>query len=127
MRGKKGLTTVLAVLLALLTAYGAAGTVSLLRPREASGAVEILQYGRLLYRVDPGSEADRGDIVIECENGTNTVRVDGEGVRVVYADCPDRCCVKAGLLTRGMPLVCVPHGLVVRCAQEEDGTDAVSY
>lgn len=127
MRGRKGLTALLAVLLAGLAVYGAVGTFSLFRERDAAEAVEILQYGKLLYRVYPAQETDARDIVISSHSGTNTVRVSGEGVRVIYADCPDQTCVKAGLLTKGMPLICVPHGLVVRSAAAEEDVDGISY
>ena len=49
-------------------------------------------------------------------------------VRVTESDCPDRREVAEGEISRrGQSLICLPHRLIVRIAQEGGETDASTY
>jgi hypothetical protein len=55
----------------------------------------------------------RGDLLIE---------VDGEHIRVVEADCPDKVCIGMGKKSRpGEVIVCMPNRVIIRV--EEDTRD----
>ena len=71
-----------------------------------------------------GEEVDRVDLTkvtepyyidIDTGNGRNIVQVSPGAIAVVYADCPDQICVHQGQLTGGgIPIVCMPHRLVIQ-------------
>ena len=59
--------------------------------------------------------------------GACAVEVGPEGARFIEADCPDRLCVRTGLLTRpGQTAACVPNGVTVTILGETE-LDAISY
>ncbi|MCM1102428.1 MAG: NusG domain II-containing protein [Clostridium sp.] len=78
--------------------------------------VEVLQDGNVLYRFDLDHASD-GAYVVEYEGGSNTILIrDGE-IRVSEADCPDQTCVQMGILrSESLPIVCLPHRLIIRFA-----------
>ena len=96
---------------------------------ETGEQVEILLDGRLVRRV----RLSQDDVIlVEGEDGYNRVVVAGGQVYVEAADCPDQTCVRMGpLRSRALPIVCLPHGLVVRFAQDaaapSDDLDALTY
>lgn len=48
------------------------------------------------------------------------------GVRVAWADCPTRDCVRTGLITRsGQSIVCLPAGIIVHLEGGGAGPDTV--
>ena len=57
--------------------------------------------------------------LVEGEGGSNLVLIQPGRVRVESADCPDQICVLQGWLPdSGLPIVCLPHHLVIQL--EED-------
>lgn len=88
-----------------------------LRSRPADSA-EVLRQGAVLFRIDlrPGAPSRRFRVPAPG-GGFNELLAEGGRVRVIDADCPGRDCVKMGWLrSSSMPLVCLPHGLMVRFA-----------
>ena len=68
-----------------------------------------------------------GAYAIEGRTGTVIVQASDGEVWVASADCPDRLCVRSGLVRPGRPVVCAPNGVSVRCAiGSGGGLDAVS-
>ena len=56
------------------------------------------------------------------------IEISPDGVRVTESDCPDRREVAEGEISkRGQSLICLPHRLIVRIAQEGGETDASTY
>lgn len=103
----------------LLLAAAAVGTWFVLRPSE-SRIVEIVQDGEVLYTIDLATAEDQ-TIVVEYsgESGenadTNTIEISGGEIRVREADCPDQTCVQMGkLYSESLPIVCLPHKLIIR-------------
>lgn len=44
----------------------------------------------------------------------NTIQISDGSVRMIYADCPDKICVKTGSISHsGQSIVCAPHKIVV--------------
>ena len=84
--------------------------------------------GKIYQRVSLGENGPKLEIkVLE-----NTVEIDRNRVRMSYADCPDKDCVRQGWISRpGQMIVCLPNRLIIKIEsdkllQEED-VDAVSF
>lgn len=70
--------------------------------------------GREYRRVDLSKVKEPYVIEIETVYGRNTVLVEPGAISVSSADCPDKICVHQGRLTgAGIPIVCMPHRLVI--------------
>ena len=64
------------------------------------------------------------DCVYRISDG-NTIEISGSIVRMTYADCPDKICVKTGAISQsGHSIVCAPHKVVVLIT---GGNDRRSY
>ena len=67
------------------------------------------------------------------DGGENRVEVRSGSIGIVSADCPDRLCVRQGFLDApGIPIVCLPHRLVIRLRpadtpQASEDFDIISY
>ena len=47
----------------------------------------------------------------------NIIEISGGSVRMIYADCPDKICVRTGAISRsGQSIVCAPHRVVITIA-----------
>ena len=110
-----------AVTLLLLLLSGAAAYYSYNR-KNTDKIAYIYQDDNLLYTIDLNAVKDPYTIEISCEEGTNTVEVHSGKIGVVSADCPDKTCVKTGFIGNGMvPVICVPHGLMIVVRDESGG------
>ncbi len=86
----------------------------------------VEQDGQEVYRLPLGEETA---VEVFWEDGCNVVSVDGRGVWISYADCPDRICVRQGkIFGGGQSIVCLPHRLVVYLegAAGEETLDAMT-
>ncbi|MCM1024835.1 MAG: NusG domain II-containing protein [Roseburia sp.] len=108
----------------------------LLRPREANFAcvAEIYQDGKLLTRISLDEVPESYTFTITgTKGGENQVEVRPGGIGIVSADCPDGLCVRQGFLSApGIPIVCLPHRLVIQVRPADDETvsgeiDIISY
>ena len=70
----------------------------------------------------------KGIIPISTENGgENRVWVQEDLVFMDSANCPDQTCVKQGVIKDGtVPIVCLPHKVIVRIEGGESGLDAAN-
>ncbi len=82
--------------------------------------VEIVQDGELLYTFDLNGAEDK-DIRISAPDGSyNLVQIQNGTICISEADCPDQTCVSMGALKSDyLPIVCLPHKLIVRFAEDE--------
>ncbi len=65
--------------------------------------------------------------VVECEEGANTVVVQGEGVHIENANCKGGDCMKQGTIyDQGRLLVCLPHRLIVEIVPLDGSPDTPS-
>lgn len=111
------LGVVIAVFVASVTA-----TLVILSPKDKDSAVyvEILRDNEVVCTLNLSEEGDRS-FRIECENGWNEIALKDGEIRVSDADCPDRTCVKSGYLRHEhLPVVCLPHRLVIRFAEDDE-------
>ena len=101
------------------------GSVLVLQKSESS-IVEIVQDGEVLYRLDLLAYKESETIEIEYNGGKNTVLIENGKICMSHADCPDQTCVKMGWLeSSALPIVCLPHHLVIQFADHNDTVDGV--
>lgn len=103
------------VILALLLAAVASAVWILLQGQGTDSPVaRITRNGTQLEEIDLSQVDEPCSFVLEDENGFNTVLVEKGRIRISAADCPDQICVKQGWISDGaVPIVCLPHKLVV--------------
>ncbi len=123
MRDKKvRLVLAACVLLALLSGIL---TLFSLRPSPKDSVV-ITVDGEVIYE-GSATESSPRRFTVNCADGENVVLIDEHGVKVESANCPDRACVKMGYLkSANLPIVCLPHRLVISFSGASDELDAVS-
>ena len=70
----------------------------------------------------------KGIIPISTPNGgENRVWVQEDLVFMDSANCPDQTCVKQGVIKDGtVPIVCLPHKVIVRIEGGKTGLDAAN-
>ena len=109
----------------LIFAAGIAGSIVVLNAPKKNTVI-IKSDGKILYTLDLSSEPDR-TFEIKTDRGENTVEIKDGKIRVLSADCPDKTCVRMGWLeSSAMPIVCLPHKLVIEFAENDDGVDAIT-
>lgn len=98
--------------------------------RRSEGRVaEVVQNGVVIRRIDLDRVTQEYEFTVEWpEGGSNVVLVQPGRICVKDADCPDRVCVGMGWLEdQAMPIVCLPHRLIIRLAESNDAArDAVA-
>lgn len=106
-------------IIAAVFLIGAVGSILVLTA-QPKNTVRIVSDGEVLYTVDL-STAEDATFVINRGGQHNSVEIKDHKIRVSEADCPDQTCVKMGWLkSSSMPIVCLPHSLVIEFT---DGTD----
>ncbi len=81
--------------------------------------VEIVQNGTVLYTFDLNDTQDQIIRISAPDGGYNLVQIQNGTVCIAEADCPDQTCVKMGTLQSDyLPIVCLPHKLIVRFAED---------
>lgn len=92
-----------------------------LRPSESS-FIEIIQDGKVIEKLDISKEEDRVFRIESDDGGWNEIKIEKGTILISDADCPDRTCVKTGALrSAGVPIVCLPHKLVIRYSDDGEG------
>ena len=110
---------------AVIFAAGVIASVIILNAPKKNN-VQIKSGGRVLYTLDLSQEPDRS-FEIKTDSGSNTVEIKDGRIRVSAADCPDKTCVRMGWLdSSAMPIVCLPHDLVIAFTDADGGVDAIS-
>lgn len=116
---------IMIILLAVILIAGAVGCVLVLSAPPKS-LVQIKSGDKVLYVLDLSREPDRV-FTVEAYGGSNVIEIKDGRIRVQSADCPDKTCVRMGWLdSAAMPVVCLPHHLVIAFTDGEDGVDAVA-
>ena len=82
--------------------------------------VEIVQDGKVLYTFDLNTAENREIRIPSADGGFNLIVIQDGTICISEADCPDQTCVKTGKLqSEYLPVVCLPHKLIVRFAEDE--------
>ena len=85
-----------------------------------STIVEVVQDNKVIYTFDLSKEKDRIIRVDYRDGGWNDIKIENGTICICDADCPDHTCVKTGVLrSEQIPIVCLPHRLVIRFADKE--------
>ncbi|MBR1824052.1 MAG: NusG domain II-containing protein [Ruminococcus sp.] len=114
----KGVKICLAAVIALFIAVATA-SYFILRPSEST-MVEIVQDNKVLYTFDLSKEPNRTFRIDYSGGGWNEITIENGQITVSDADCPDKTCVKTGVLrSETIPIVCLPHKLIVRFCDGE--------
>ena len=116
---------ILIAVAAVIFAAGVIASVIVLNAPKKNN-VQIKSGGKVLYTLDLSQEPDRS-FEIKTDSGSNTVEIKDGRIRVSAADCPDKTCVRMGWLdSAAMPIVCLPHDLVIAFTDADGGVDAIS-
>lgn len=115
---------ILIAVAAVIFAVSAVLTFIFFRDRKTDGEsvmVEILQDNKVIYTLDLAKEEDRTFRIESADGGWNDVTIEDGQISITDADCSDRTCVKTGRLrSEYVPIICLPHKLVIRYADGED-------
>lgn len=77
--------------------------------------IEIVQDNRVLYTFPYPTQGTQTFRIETADGGWNEVTVRDGSICISDANCPDQTCVKMGLLaSETLPIVCLPHKLVIR-------------
>ena len=113
------------IVIILLFVAGIVGSALVLTAPSGS-RVRILSDGEEVYTADLRLAEDT-TFDIPYQGHINTVEIKDHRIRVRDADCPDQTCVHMGWLSSAsMPIVCLPHKLVIEFTDGADDVDAVT-
>ena len=92
----------------------------------AKSQIRVVSNGETVYAADLNHTADT-TFDVRYEDHINTIEIRDRQIRVLSADCPDQTCVHMGWLkSASMPIVCLPHKLVVEFTDDDQNIDAVT-
>lgn len=128
LKDKKGLCLTLIVLAVFLASAAAIWMQA--RSSSIGKTAAIYQDGRLLRRISLTDETEDSSVTIKSSSGGyNTIRIAGGKIGITAADCPDKLCVKMGMISStGCPISCLPHKLVIQIedTKEDSPIDATT-
>lgn len=108
------------ILFCVIVVFAVSAAISLymLRPTNNKKVV-VIRDNTELYSFDLSTAKDE-KIRIDYENGGyNIIEIKDGEIRISEADCPDKTCVKTGILKfEEMPVVCLPHHLILRFSDD---------
>lgn len=112
------------IALALLAALAAAVMVWRPAPKEA-GTVRIYIDSELRNELPLNKN---GRYTFENGGAINEIEINDGRVRMINANCADRCCVRQGAIRyQSETIICLPHRFVVELADgPESGLDAIA-
>jgi len=91
-----------------------------------AGSANIYKDGVLTESVNLASVKESYTIDILGNSGFNMLEVELGRIRVLEADCPDGICKRQGWVSGGLiPIVCLPHRLVITFEGGTAGVDAI--
>ena len=109
----------------LIGAVAVSAAVLLLQGRGTRASVaRITRDGVLLEEIDLTKTQAPFSFLLEDGRGRNLISVEQGRIRVSEADCPDQICVDQGWISDGtVPIVCLPHRLMIQIVGGEEGLD----
>lgn len=92
------------------------------------GVAKIYQHGVLIKEIALDKvEVGFSFTVATDSGGTNTISVERGRIRISAASCPDQVCVNQGWIADGtVPVVCLPHGLIIEIVGGGEAFDAAA-
>lgn len=110
-------TKYLILITALLLALCIGLSAFLLWPREPGKQAEIISGNQRIRTVDLSKSTTF--TVEAASGGSNTIEVKDGKIAVISATCPDHICMEFGWCDSGMPIVCLPNGLIINFPSEQ--------
>ncbi len=113
----------------LLLAVAACAGFLLLRPRgEDHPVARVTLDGELVEEIDLTTVEKPFSFPVNSRSGGyNTVLVEPGRISVSEADCPDQICVRQGRISDGtVPIVCLPHKLMIEIVGGGEALDAAA-
>ena len=107
----------------ILLLVGIVGSIFVLQQPDTQ-IVEIVQDGEVLYQFDLEQASDQ-TIEVQYEGRVNTIEIKGHRIHMLAAECPDQTCVHMGWLDSSVPIVCLPHHLVIQFAENGNALDGM--
>ena len=93
----------------------------------APATAQITQDGVVISEIDLFGVSEPYSFVITCADGENHVEVRNGEIRIASATCPDGVCVQNGWSGGGsLPIVCLPHKLVITFVKTAASVDGMS-
>ena len=87
----------------------------------------IYADGELIREIDLSAVTEGYTFSVETPYGVNEIQVEPGDIRVTASDCPDGVCIHSGWLAKsGLPIVCLPHRLVIQLENASGGLDSVT-
>lgn len=118
-------TLILILVLALL--LFAALAYFLLRTPAQGHIARVYVDGELWLEADLDAVRKPSTVPLETPWGKNTLEIEPGRIRVSDADCPDGICVQTGWTSdSALPIVCLPHRLVIVLESEEAVADTAA-
>ena len=77
--------------------------------------VTVISDGQIVAVLDLSEDTE---LTVPYRDGYNTVSVKDGNVSVTEATCPDRCCMKYGAKSSGLPIICLPNRLVLQFSEQ---------
>ena len=114
--------TILAILLAAAAALWHQTRSDPADGLETAGTKTALLYqnGQLLRRIPLTKDADNTFTIESDGGGSNTIQVAHGKIGIIDADCPDKLCVKMGMVSSAAyPISCLPHRLVIQIEDDK--------
>ncbi|APF27243.1 hypothetical protein NPD7_2725 [Clostridium sporogenes] len=100
---------------------------------KSENAVAIIkQNGKIIEKIDLSKVKEKKELKINYNDkdhkGYNIIEIDKGSVRFIDADCPDKVCIKSGVLKKpGETAACLPHKLIITIEKSDKEVDEVSY
>ncbi len=117
-------TTTLVLIFALLLVISAAALVYMYFSHSSGNIAQIYKNGDLLYEIDLSDIVEPYTIKLDG----NIVLVEHGQISMLSASCPDKICVRTGVINSGAyPIVCLPNKVqIVIVRSGGDEVDAVA-
>ncbi|HDK7161027.1 membrane protein [Clostridium botulinum] len=100
---------------------------------KSENAVAVIkQNGKIIEKVDLSKVKEKRQLKINYNDkdhkGYNVIEIDKGSIRFIDADCPDKVCIKSGVLKKpGETAACLPHKLIITIEKNDREVDEVSY
>ncbi|PIH04511.1 NusG domain II-containing protein [Clostridium combesii] len=100
---------------------------------KSENAVAVIkQNGKIIEKVDLSKVKEKRQLKINYNDkdhkGYNVIEIDKDSIRFIDADCPDKVCIKSGVLKKpGETAACLPHKLIITIEKNDKEVDEVSY
>lgn len=95
---------------------GAVVATILLFCKSDSSYISIVQDNEVIYKFNLKTAKNQTMKIEDKNGGYNIIEISDGRIRISDADCPDRICVN----TEFIPIVCLPHKLVIRYSYENE-------